>query len=390
MNVDLKNLTTHIIESLAEIPSQAWDACAGSENPFISHNFLSCLEDSRSVDATNGWVPKHIIIKDRSNNIKACAPLYLKNHSHGEYVFDWGWAEAYEQAGGKYYPKLLCAIPFTPVTGPRLLVKDELDCVYLQKHMLEIMADLAAQAGLSSVHVNFVPNTETETFTQVGYLIRTGLQYHWHNDGFKTYDDFLCQLSSRKRKAIKKERKQALMNGAITIQWLIGTDITEDHWDVIYKFYTDTGARKWGQPYLNREFFSLLGERMNNQVLLIMAIKDGAYVAGALNLIGSDTLFGRYWGCQEDIRYLHFEICYHQAIDFAIKHGLKRVEAGAQGEHKIARGYLPTKTYSAHLMINEGFQAAVASFLNQERTAINHQGQTLKEESPFRKSEDLG
>ena len=376
-----------MVEGLAQVSPTAWDACAGTDNPFLSFAFLSALEDAGCVMRENGWTPRHVLIKDADGALLACTPLYLKGNSMGEYVFDWGWAEAYERAGGTYYPKLVSGVPFTPVTGPRLLVRGDLSPALgasLKSQLVGAMAGAAQGAGLSSLHVNFIPGDDAPVFKDAGYLSRVGLQYHWDNRGYGTYDDFLAQLSSRKRKALKKERRTATEDGAIHIERLRGDAITTRHWDALFEFYVDTSTRKWGQPYLNRAFFQLLGERMADRVLLVMAMRDDEIIAGALNLIGTDALYGRYWGCREDVRYLHFEVCYHQAIDAAIELGLSRVEAGAQGEHKIARGYLPTVTHSAHFIPDKGFRQAVAQFLDHEQRAIMHEHELLLQESPYR------
>lgn len=384
-----EQIEVSVTESLGGVPREAWDACAGPDNPFLSHDFLCSLEDAGCVAANAGWAPRHVLIKDQSGVLLACAPLYLKGNSMGEYVFDWGWAEAYERAGGQYYPKLVSAVPFTPVTGPRLLVRPGLSPTLTRalKHQLaDAMAGAAIGARLSSLHVNFIPEEDAKVFEDTGYLPRVGLQYHWNNRGYGTYDDFLGELSSRKRKALKKERRTALQDGSLTVKRLTGPDIRAAHWEAFYDYYLDTSARKWGRPYLNRDFFQLLGERLGHQVMLVMVERDGDLIAGALNLIGEDALFGRYWGCKEDVRFLHFEVCYHQAIDAAIELGLKRVEAGAQGEHKIARGYLPVLTRSAHFIPDPGFRGSVETFLDQERRAIRHERDVLMEESPYRQS----
>ena len=375
-----------LCERLSDVPAHDWDACAGVDNPFLSHTFLSALEDSGSVSAQAGWAPRHVLVHDETGQLTASAPLYLKGNSAGEYVFDWNWAEAYQRAGGEYYPKLLCAVPFTPVTGPRLLVRDGLSAPIqgeLKRRLIGAMASVAKSADLSSLHLNFLTEDDKAVCDDIGLLARVGLQYHWTNDDYGCYDDFLAALTSRKRKALKKERREAQQG--LTIERLSGPDIEPRHWDAMYRFYMDTGARKWGQPYLNRAFFDLLGARMPDQVVLVMARQGDEIVAGALNLVGADTLYGRYWGCSKDIRYLHFELCYHQAIDAAIERGLKRVEAGAQGEHKIARGYLPTLTHSAHFIRDANFSAAIKDFLIHERQAIEHEFKLLMEDSPYKK-----
>jgi len=381
-----------VVERLSDISPQQWDACTGGENPFLSHAFLSSLEDAGCVCAEAGWSSRHVLIKEDGGALLAASPLYLKSNSMGEYVFDWGWAEAYERAGGSYYPKLMAGVPFTPVSGPRLLVRGDLNTTLrrnLKRSLSETMAGAAQGAGLSSLHANFIPDDDVDVFKDAGYLSRVGLQYHWHNCGYGCYDDFLSVLTSRKRKALKKERRIATENNGVSIERLSGDAIRPEHWDALYGFYLDTSTRKWGQPYLNRDFFQLLGERMAERVMLVMASRGGDIIAGALNLIGSDALYGRYWGCKEDIRYLHFEVCYHQAIDAAIELGLARVEAGAQGEHKIARGYVPVLTHSAHFIPDGGFRKAVAQFLDHERRAITHERELLLEESPYRQTDRL-
>ncbi|HBC06947.1 MAG TPA: GNAT family N-acetyltransferase [Rhodospirillaceae bacterium] len=378
-----------IIKSLSEVSSEAWDACAGTDNPFVRHAFLSALEDSGSATGETGWLGQHLVIEDPAGGIAACAPLYLKNHSYGEYVFDWGWADAYERAGGRYYPKLQCAVPFTPVTGPRLLVNQALpDGQHREMRLALIagMAQLAQNLGVSSLHVTFPTEDEWEAFGSAGYLQRIGQQFHWENKGFKTFDDFLDELSSRKRKNIKKERR-AVHDAGLDIRVLEGSDITEAHWDAFFQFYMDTTDKKWGQAYLTRRFFSLLGERLGRAVVLIVVEKDGRPVAGALNLRGGDTLYGRNWGCVADYKFLHFEACYYQAIDYAIAHGLKWVEAGAQGPHKVQRGYLPRRTFSAHWIADKGFRDAVSGFLKDESRGIEREMSAYGAFSPFKKSE---
>lgn len=389
-----EDLAVEVVERLADVERAAWDACAGTDHPFLSYDFLSCLEDSGAVAPGTGWAPRHVVVKDGAGQVLACAPTYLKGHSMGEYVFDWGWAEAYERAGGRYYPKMLCAVPFTPVTGPRLLVLGALPDALkaqLKRQLAETLMGLVNGAGLSSVHVNFLKDDDAHVLHEAGFLPRVGLQYHWENNNYGSFDDFLGELSSRKRKAIRKERR-TVSEAGLTIEHLSGDAITETHWNAMYAFYQDTGQRKWGRPYLNREFFRLLGERMGDKVLLIAARhpNDGRIIAGALNLIGTDALYGRYWGCSEDVPFLHFELCYHQAIEAAIARGLARVEAGAQGEHKIARGYLPTFTHSTHFIANEGLRDAVAGFARNERRAIKEEYAILMEESPYRQGGDAG
>ncbi|HBT44127.1 MAG TPA: GNAT family N-acetyltransferase [Rhodospirillaceae bacterium] len=378
-----------IIKSLSEVSPEAWDACAGTDNPFVRHAFLSALEDSGSATGETGWLGQHLVIEDPAGGIAACAPLYLKNHSYGEYVFDWGWADAYERAGRRYYPKLQCAVPFTPVTGPRLLVNQALPDGQRREMRLALiagMAQLAQNLSVSSLHVTFPTEDEWEAFGSAGYLQRIGQQFHWENKGFKTFDDFLGELSSRKRKNIKKERR-AVHDAGLDIRVLEGAGITEAHWDAFFQFYMDTTDKKWGQAYLTRRFFSLLGERLDRAVVLIVVEKDGRPVAGALNLRGGDTLYGRNWGCVADYKFLHFEACYYQAIDYAIAHGLKWVEAGAQGPHKVQRGYLPRRTFSAHWIADKGFRDAVSGFLNDESRGIEREMSAYGAFSPFKKSE---
>lgn len=385
-------LVVLVVERLAEVERGAWDACAGGDNPFVSYAFLSCLEDSGSIAPETGWAARHIVIKDGDGDVLAVAPTYLKSHSMGEYVFDQGWAEAYTRAGGNYYPKLLTAVPFTPATGPRLLVNnDRPDGLkrQLKRQLAATLAGLVDDAGLSSAHVNFVTDLDAHVLHEAGFVPRAGMQYHWNNNNYATFDDFLGELSSRKRKALKKERRQ-VSETDLTIEHLSGDAITDAHWDAMYGFYMDTGQRKWGRPYLNRACFRLLGERMAERVLLIVARRGEDIIAGALNLIGSDALYGRYWGCSEDVPFLHFELCYHQAVEAAIERGLARVEAGAQGEHKIARGYLPTLTHSAHYIAHAGLKDAVANFAQNERRAIEQEFALLMEETPYRRGDDTG
>lgn len=373
-----------VLPAISAVAGEEWDACAGADNPFLSHDFLNALEESGSVRSETGWLPRHLAVNDRNGRLAAAMPLYLKGHSRGEYVFDWGWADAYERAGGRYYPKLLSAVPFTPVTGPRMLVRPDIDRTRAEEILAGGIVALMNQLNVATAHVNFLTRAEWDRLGSFGFLKRTGLQYHWQNDNYASFDDFLAALSSRKRKAIRKERRQ-VTDSDLVIRRLVGREIEERHWDAFFHFYMDTSDRKWGSPYLNRTFFSLLGERMAERVLLVMAERDGRPVAGALNMIGSDTLYGRNWGCTEDYKFLHFEACYYQAIDFAIERGLATVEAGAQGQHKIQRGYLPVETYSAHLIVDDGFRDAVEDFLHRETRQVAHEKALLLEESPFRK-----
>jgi len=353
-------------------------------NPFVSHAFLSALEDSGCAARATGWLPQHLRLEAPDGALLGAVPCYVKAHSQGEYVFDHGWADAFERAGGRYYPKLQVAVPFTPATGPRLLARDGADETAVRRALAEGLKALCGNSGLSSAHVTFVPQAEAILLEEQGFLRRTDQQFHFHNEGYRRYDDFLDGLASRKRKALRRERRAALENG-IAIDWLTGSDLTEAVWDDFFSFYMDTGGRKWGRPYLNRKFYSLIGERMADDILLVMARRDGRYVAGAINFIGSDALYGRHWGCVEDHPFLHFEVCYHQAIDFAIARGLKTVEAGAQGEHKLARGYMPVTTHSAHYIAHPGLRDAVAAYLARERQDVAAAGEYLSEHGPFRK-----
>ena len=377
-----------VLSSIDEIDSEAWDRNANPDpaiyNPFVSHAFLKALEDAGAVRAETGWQPQHLILMAASGEVGGCMPLYAKSHSKGEYVFDYGWADAYESAGGAYYPKLLSAVPFTPVPGPRLLVHDGPDRDERMGLLATGAAELVRRHGCSSLHVNFLSEGEWNALGRLGFLKRTDQQFHWRNDGYATFEDFLASLASRKRKTIRKERREALANG-LEIEWVTGSDIAEHHWDAMYAFYMDTGSRKWGRPYLNRRFFSLLGEAMPDDVLLIMVRSGDEYVAGALNIIGGDCLYGRYWGALEHHPCLHFEVCYYQAIDFAIEKGLDRVEAGAQGEHKLARGYMPTPTYSAHWIPNPSFRRAVANYLEDERRYVERAREHLARFGPYRR-----
>ena len=377
--------TIKVVGDIRRLPATQWNRCAGDGNPFVQHAFLAALEESGSATGETGWAPYHLVIEDGAG-IAACAPMYVKSHSQGEFVFDHGWAQAFERAGGRYYPKLLIAIPFTPATGPRLLVRDGLDRAPLEDTLIAGAIEVAKQHNLSSVNVNFPTKREWERLGAADFLQRTGEQFHWTNDGYGNFDDFLGALSSRKRKAIKKERRGAVEND-IEIEWLTGADLREEHWDAFFDFYTDTGERKWGRPYLTRAFYSLVSDTMGASVLLVLAKRHGRYIAGALNFIGADTLYGRYWGCLEDHPFLHFELCYYQAIDYAIAHGLVRVEAGAQGQHKLSRGYLPIHTYSAHWIADDGFRRAVDHYLDQERAAVDQDIAALDAFSPFKRSD---
>lgn len=376
---DPEGIVARIADGVAALPRDEWDACAGKDNPFVSHDFLSALEDSGSVGAGTGWQAAPIAINGPDGRIAAALPAYVKSHSQGEYVFDHGWADAYERAGGRYYPKLQIASPFSPVPGPRLLLRDP----ELAPTLLRAAEMVVAQNGLSSTHATFIDRLQVPFFESAGWLIREDSQFHWTNRDYGCFEDFLAELSSRKRKDIRKERAAAVQG--LEIVHLNGADIREVHWDIFWEFYQDTGARKWGRPYLTRSCFSLLGERVADRMLLILALRQGKPIAGALNMIGTRTLYGRYWGCVEDVPYLHFELCYYQAIDVAIARGLKTVEAGAQGGHKLARGYAPVPTYSAHYVADPGFRRAVKDFLARERAAAAQEREWLGERTPFRK-----
>ena len=372
-------ITARIAEGVRAVPADQWDACAGTGNPFLRHAFLSALEESGSVGPGSGWQPLPIIVDDADGVPAAIAPAYAKGHSQGEYVFDHSWADAWERAGGDYYPKLQIAAPFTPVPGPRLLLRDGADAAAL----IGAVEAVVRQNGLSSAHATFVEEAQLPAFEAAGWLTRAGTQFHWANRGYESFEDFLNDLASRKRKAIRKERAAAL--DGLTVRHLTGRELTEAHWDAFWTFYQDTGSRKWGRPYLTRPFFSLLSETMPDAVLLILAERGGRPIAGALNLIGGDALYGRYWGAVEEVPFLHFELCYYQAIDAAIARGLARVEAGAQGEHKLARGYAPVPTWSAHFIPDPNFRRAVAGFLEQERAAVEGEQAFLGELTPFKR-----
>lgn len=371
-------LTARVVGSVSSLPQVEWDALAGA-NPFVSHAFLTSLEDSKSVGAGTGWAPAPIVLQDEMGALKGAMPSYLKGHSQGEYVFDQHWADAWQQAGGDYYPKLQIAAPFTPATGPRLLLADDRYAVPL----LKAAENLCAGQGLSSAHASFVEEEQVGLFEEAGWLRRHDIQFHWRNRDFASFDDFLASLASRKRKNLRKERAAA--QDGVTITALTGDDIKERHWDAFWVFYQDTGARKWGAPYLTREAFTLFSERMGDQIILLLAEMDGQVIAGALNFAGDQALYGRYWGCLIDKPFLHFELCYYQAIDLAIERGLSRVEAGAQGGHKLARGYEPVETISMHYIADPGFRSAVEDFLKRERAGIASDAMHLGDRTPFKK-----
>ena len=405
-------LQLRVIPAIADVGAEAWDACANPQidaiinpicelpaenpaihgvnseqipyNPFISYGFLHSLEASGSAAARAGWQPQHLIAEDPNGGILGAVPCYLKSHSRGEYVFDRGWAEAYERAGGRYYPKLQVAVPFTPATGRRLLTRPGPRAEAVRGGLTAGLLELCRRHEASSVHITFMPEADCPFLVDNNFLHRTDQQFHWENAGYATFDAFLEALSARKRKTIRRERRDALAPG-ISVHWLTGSDLTEAVWDAFYEFYMETGSRKWGRPYLNRKFYSLIGQSMPDRIVLMMAKRAGRYIAGAINFIGSDTLFGRHWGAIEHHPFLHFELCYYQAMDFAIAHGLKRVEAGAQGEHKLARGYLPVTTHSAHYIADPGLRRAVADYLVRERAYVESASEELAAMAPFRK-----
>ncbi len=356
-------------------------------NPFLSHAFLEALEVSGCATQDTGWMPRHMLLQDEGGTVLGAVPAYLKSHSQGEYVFDHGWADAFYRAGGDYYPKLQISVPFTPATGRRFLTGPGVNREAGIQALAAGLVQVCQRTGASSVHATFLTQAEWNSLGALGYLQRTDQQFHWENHGYDSFDGFLDDLASRKRKAIRKERREALNVEGIEVEWVTGQDLTEAHWDAFFTFYMDTGSRKWGRPYLNREFFSLINERLADRTLLVLAKRHGRYIAGALNFIGSETLFGRHWGCTEHHPFLHFELCYYQAIDFAIARSLKRVEAGAQGAHKLARGYLPATTYSAHWIAHEGLHDAVADYLEHERLAVERENEALADHAPFKKSD---
>ena len=402
-------VTLRVANSLKEVAAEAWDACAnpvtgrdhgnGADlasredqensledqyNPFISYDFLSSLELSQSVRTRGGWQPLHLLAEDSNGTLVGAVPCYAKTHSQGEYVFDHGWAEAYERAGGSYYPKLQVSVPFTPATGRRLLVRPGPEADAVRGALADSLMDICRRSNASSAHVTFPTQPEWDLLGRRGFLKRTHQQFHWENAGYDSFDAFLAALASRKRKTIRREREDALSAG-ISVHWLTGADLTESVWDAFFDFYMETGSRKWGRPYLTRPFYSMVGEKMRDRILLVMAKRNGRWIAGAINFIGSHTLFGRHWGAVEHHPFLHFELCYYQAIQYAIEHKLARVEAGAQGEHKISRGYLPTTTYSAHYIVDPGLRRAIEDFLKHERAYVAAAGAELAETAPFRK-----
>jgi hypothetical protein len=404
-------LRLRVIPDLGAVAASAWDACAAAApvgsadvpddvsepashrcearirvgNPFVSHAFLAALEQSASAAPRTGWAPQHLLAETKGGEILGAAPCYLKSHSRGEYVFDHGWADAYQRAGGSYYPKLQVSVPFTPVTGPRLLVKPSPHASAIRDALASGLIALCEQHRASSVHLTFLPKADWDMLGTRGFLKRMDQQFHWHNHGYGSFEDFLSALASRKRKAIRRERREAAEAG-ITIHHLTGSDLTEAVWDDFFGFYMDTGSRKWGRPYLTRAFFSLIGQSMADRILLIVARRKGRNIAGAINFIGADTLYGRHWGAIEHHPFLHFELCYYQAIEFAIANKLRTVEAGAQGEHKLARGYVPATTYSSHYIADPALRRAIADYLVRERAYVDAAGRELEGLSPFRKT----
>ena len=376
-------ITVRVISRIADVDPSQWDACAGRRSPFVGHAFLSALEDSRSAVRETGWLPQHLVIPAPDGGILGAVPLYMKTHSYGEYIFDWGWANAYERAGGAYYPKLQCCVPFTPATGPRFLVRPDADQELITGTLIGALKELSREADVVTLHVTFAERDEWLRLGEAGFLTRTAVQYHWTNPGYQSFDEFLATLTSRKRKMIRKERQKVRESG-IELKCLRGSEISAYHWNMFYQFYLSTIDKKWASAYLTREFFHLLGERLTDRVMLVIAEDGGHMVAGALNLIGEDALYGRYWGCSSDYRFLHFEACYYQAMDFAIANSIARVEAGAQGEHKIQRGYLPCHVYSAHWIRDAGLHAAIEDFLRRESQGVDHEIAALGELSPFR------
>jgi len=381
-------ITVKVLTGIGQADPQQWDACAGPDNPFLSHAFLLALEESGSATRRTGWQPTHLTAIDATGRIVGAVPMYLKSHSYGEYVFDHAWAHAYERAGGRYYPKLQVAVPFTPVPGPRLLVRPDVvaagagDAVLAG--LIEAMEEVGRRYGVSSVHVTFPTEADWTRLGKAGWLQREGVQFHWENRGYASFDDFLGALNARKRKAIRKERRE-VAESSVRLHSLTGADLKPEHWDAFHRFYMDTADRKWGGGYLNRAFFRMLGETMADRVMLVMCEDGGEWVAGALNLIGGDALYGRNWGSDGSYRFLHFEACYYRALDFAIERKLARVEAGAQGEHKIQRGYLPVPTYSAHWVADPNFRRALDDYLDRERAGMEAEREALMEFSPYRK-----
>lgn len=380
-------ISVKVLTGIAEVEPAAWDACAGPDNPFLAHAFLLALEESGSVGGRSGWQPAHMVAEAPDGRVVGAVPMYAKGHSYGEYVFDHSWANAYERAGGRYYPKLQVAVPFTPVPGPRLLVRPGAGDDAVRRALVRAMEEVARRFDVSSVHATFPTEPEWRLLGEEGWLQRTGVQYHWDNRGYASFDDFLGALNARKRKAIRKERREVAESG-VRLHTLTGDALKPEHWDAFHRFYMETADRKWGGGYLKRSFFHRLGAQMADRVVLVMCEDGGEWVAGALNLLGTDTLYGRNWGSDGRYRFLHFEACYYRALDFAIERGLKRVEAGAQGEHKIQRGYLPVRTFSAHWVRDPGFRDVLDRHLALERAAVEEEIGGLGELSPYRRDGD--
>jgi uncharacterized protein len=393
-----KPLKARVARAIADVDARQWDICAnppdltdetaGGErfNPFISHAFLDALEQSGSVGGRSGWTPVHVLVEDENDRLVGCAPTYRKSHSRGEYVFDHAWADAFERVGGRYYPKIQVAVPFTPVTGRRLLVSSGPRANEARATLIGALRGLREALGASSIHVTFPDRADCEALTDAAFMERNGEQFHFINSGYEDFDAFLAALASRKRKTIRRERAEALGED-VTVEWVTAEALTEKHWDSFFEFYMDTGSRKWGSPYLTRDFFTRIGAVLADRILLVMAKRKGRYIAGALNFIGDDALYGRNWGAIEERPFLHFELCYYQAIDFALKRRLKRVEAGAQGEHKLARGYRPFPTYSAHELADRRLSEAVAEYLAREREAVKETIAFYDEHAPYKKEE---
>jgi predicted N-acyltransferase len=384
--------TVEVVPRIADVPAEAWDACANPDpatfDPFVAHAFLKALEDAGTVGGRTGWTPRHLVLKNPSGGIAGCAPAYVKSHSQGEYVFDHSWADAVARAGGRYYPKLQMAVPFTPVPGRRLLARPGPDAETGEAALAAAGAELVERSDLSGLHITFLTEGEWQRLGARGFLQRTDQQFHWSNAGYATFDDYLATLASRKRKTTRKEREQAVAAG-LAIEWRRGREITEADWDAFFAFYMQTGSRKWGRPYLNRKFFSLLGAgAVGERCLVMLARRGGRPVAGSFHLVGGDCLYGRYWGALEHHPFLHFEMCYYQAIDYCIAHKVARAEAGAQGEHKLARGYLPTTTYSAHYIADPSLRRAIADYLVRERQYVEAAGEELAGYAPYRKDLD--
>ena len=377
------HIKARVIESISDIPGPVWDNLTGSDNPFISHAFLNALEETGCVSNETGWLPHHLVIENSKNKIIAAAPLYIKSHSQGEYVFDHGWAHAWERVGGSYYPKMQVSSPFSPVSGPRLLVGSGKDSNKNRLILLKALENICDKLNISSVHVTFSDHNDWEVMGKAGWIQRLGRQFHWHNRNYDSFDDFLSELTSRKRKTIRKERLSVISQG-LKVQPLVGDEITIDHWDAFYKFYVDTYDRKWGYPYLTRDFFELIQKSLGDKVILMMAEHESSPVAGALNLRRDNALYGRNWGCVKEYKFLHFETCYYQAIDFAIKNNISFVEAGTQGPHKIQRGYEPVETYSGHYIPNDSFKDAVKRFCSEERREIDWEIQAITDFSPYK------